>query len=210
LFRLKNESSNEIQNLSQSLSTVPKPAEEHTIKDQQKRVVPSQRSFTIENPRSQHRVNNKAERHGTSTSLRHSETSIQPSLSRKSGLTRTTRKSYFEQKKSPFAFFGWNESDRNIGQKKTYNVHAPESEVCLMRIHFVAIQHRLPEGFYTPRKNPHTSFHCAEGTLMLLTNTCFRFDVNNNLWQSYQFTLGFSYHASSMLYNKSYQLMRLL
>jgi len=129
LFRLKNESSNEIQNPSQSLCTVPKPQEEHTIKDQQKRVVPSQRSITIEDPRSQRRVNNKAERRGTSTSLRHSETSIQPSLSQKYGLTRTTRKTYFEQKKSPFAFFGWNESDTNIGQKKTYNVYAPESEV---------------------------------------------------------------------------------
>jgi hypothetical protein len=161
---MKNESSNEIENMSQSLSTVPKPAEEHTIKDQQKRVVPSQRSIKREDPRSQHRVNNKAERSGISTSLRHSETSIQPILSRKFGLTKTTRKAYFEQKKSPFAFFGWNESDRNIGQKKTYNVYAPESEVRLVRISFV--QQRLPEGYYTPPKNPHTSLHCAEGTLL--------------------------------------------
>ena len=142
---MKNESSNEIQNPSHSLSTVPKPAEEHTIKDQQKRVVPSQRTITIEDPHSQHRVNNKAERRGTSNSLRHPENSVQPSSSRKSGLTRTTRKAYFEQKKSPFAFFGWNESDMNIGQKKTYNVCAPESEVRLVRIYFMAIQHRLPK-----------------------------------------------------------------
>ena len=166
MFRLKNESSNEIQNLSQSVSTVPKPAEERTIKDQQKRVVPSHRSITIEDPRSQHRVNNKAERCVTSTSLRHSETNKQPNLSRKFGLSRTTRKAYFEQKKSPFAFFGWNESHRNIGQKKTYNVYAPESEVRLMRIFCVVIQQRLPAGYYTPPKNSHTSFHCEEGTLM--------------------------------------------
>lgn len=127
--RLKNEHSNEIENLSQSLNTVSKPVEAHTIKEQQQRVVPSQRTITIEDPRAHHRINNKAEQRGISTTLRHSETSIQPSLSRKFGLTRTTRKAYFEQKKSPFAFFGWNESDRNIGQKKTYNVYAPESEV---------------------------------------------------------------------------------
>lgn len=170
MFRLKNESGNEIQNLCQSVSTIPKPAEEHTIKDQQKRVVPSHRSITIEDPRSQHRVNNKAERRGTSTSLRHPETSIQPSLSRKFGLTKTARKTYFEQKKSPFAFFGWNESDRNIGQKKTYNVYAPESEVCLVRISFVAIQHRLPEGYYTPPKNPHTFPLCRRNINVLDKN----------------------------------------
>jgi hypothetical protein len=163
---LTKELNNEIQNLSQSLSTVPKAAEEHTVKEQQKHAVPSQRSITIEDPRSQHRLSNKAERCGTSTSLRHSETSIQPSLSQKSGLTRTTRKAYFDQKRSPFAFFGWNESDRNIGQKKTYNVYAPESEVRLVKISFVAIQQRLPKGYCTPTKNPHTSFHCAEGTLI--------------------------------------------
>lgn len=164
---MKNEHSNEIENLSQSLNTVSKPVEAHTIKEQQQRVVPSQRTITIEDPRAHHRINNKAEQRGISTTLRHSETSIQPSLSRKFGLTRTTRKAYFEQKKSPFAFFGWNESDRNIGQKKTYNVYAPESEVRLVRIYFVAIQHILLKAFYyTTSKNPHTIFHCAEGTLV--------------------------------------------
>jgi hypothetical protein len=159
LFRVKNELSHEIQNLGQSLRTVSKPAEEHTIKEQQKSVLPSQRSTTIEDSHSQQRVCNKTER-GTSPSLRHSESSIQPSLSRTSGLTRTTRKAYFEQKKSPFAFFGWNDSNRNIGQKKTYNVYAPESEVCSLKISSVEIQQRLRKGYHSPLTNPHTSFHC--------------------------------------------------
>jgi hypothetical protein len=165
LFRLKNESSHAIQSLNQSLGMVSKPAEEHTIKEQQKYFVPSQRSITIEDLHSQHRVSNNAER-GTSTSLRHSETSIQPKLSRTTGLTRTTRKAYFGQKKTPFASFGWNDSNRNIGQKKTYNVYAPESEVRLMKISFIAIQQRLLKRYYySSVTNPHTSFHCAEGTL---------------------------------------------
>jgi hypothetical protein len=133
---LKNELSREIQNLGRSLSTVPAPAEAHTIQEQQKRVVPSQRSITLEDPHSQHKISKKAEQCGTPTSHRHSESSKQRSLSRTSGLTRTTRRAYFEQKKSPFAFFGWNDSDRNIGQKKTYNVYAPENEVGLVKIFF--------------------------------------------------------------------------
>lgn len=140
--RLKNESSHAIQSLNQSLGMVSKPAEEHTIKEQQKYFVPSQRSITIEDLHSQHRVSNNAER-GTSTSLRHSETSIQPKLSRTTGLTRTTRKAYFGQKKTPFASFGWNDSNRNIGQKKTYNVYAPESEVYSPA--FLALKRRRTE-----------------------------------------------------------------
>ncbi|KAJ9599052.1 hypothetical protein L9F63_010509 [Diploptera punctata] len=52
-----------------------------------------------------------------------------PTSPASSHLTRTSKKSYFEGKKSPFASFGWNDSDRDIGQKKTYNVYAPENEV---------------------------------------------------------------------------------
>jgi hypothetical protein len=59
---------------------------------------------------------------------------MQPSSPWTSGPTRTSQKAYFEEKKSPFAPFGWNDSVRNIGQKKTYNVNAPETEVCLLKI----------------------------------------------------------------------------
>jgi hypothetical protein len=54
-------------------------------------------------------------------------------LSKTPPLTRTTRKAYFKDKMSPFAHFGWNDSTRTIGQKKTYNVYAPESQVYLLK-----------------------------------------------------------------------------
>ncbi|XP_021923652.1 uncharacterized protein LOC110831688 isoform X2 [Zootermopsis nevadensis] len=117
----QNESHNEIQNVRQSLNTVTKSEEEHKMKEQQHSAVSSHRSITIQEPDSQTRVSNKAENR--------SETRIQPSSSRTSGLTRTSQKAYFDEKKSPFAPFGWNDSDRNVGQKKTYNVYAPETEV---------------------------------------------------------------------------------
>jgi hypothetical protein len=131
LFRLRNESRHEIQNVRQSLNTVTKPVEEHTRQEHQHSAAPSHRSITIEEPDSQPRAPRAQQRSGTSCSQHCSETSIQPSSSQASGLTRTSRKAYFEEKKSPFAPFGWNDSDRNIGQKKTYNVYAPENEVCL-------------------------------------------------------------------------------
>ncbi|XP_049811682.1 uncharacterized protein LOC126259166 isoform X1 [Schistocerca nitens] len=44
-------------------------------------------------------------------------------------LSRTRRKSYMEQKQPVFTDFGWNDSNRNVGDKKTYNILAPEKEV---------------------------------------------------------------------------------
>lgn len=49
--------------------------------------------------------------------------------SRFSSLSKTSRKYYFEDKKMPFASYGWNDGDKDIGEKKTYNVNAPETEV---------------------------------------------------------------------------------
>jgi hypothetical protein len=123
------------------LSTITKPVEEQQTKVQQNSLLPSHHSTTIEGPASKPRVSSKEEQQcGMSTSHgHHSEPSVQPKLSKKSGLTRTSRKAYFEEKKSPFASFGWNDSERNIGQKKTYNVYAPESEVCLLHNCFIAI-----------------------------------------------------------------------
>ncbi|GLH11198.1 Uncharacterized protein GBIM_16028 [Gryllus bimaculatus] len=49
--------------------------------------------------------------------------------SRFSSLSKTSRKYFFEEKKMPFVSYGWNDADKNIGEKKTYNVSAPESQV---------------------------------------------------------------------------------
>lgn len=133
MFRLKNESSYKIQNLNHSLSTITKPVEKQITEEKQNPAVPSHRSITIKEPSSQPRVSSKERLHDTSTSLGH-RSSIQRNSSKISALTRTTRKAYFKDKKSPFAPFGWNDSVRNIGQKKTYNVYAPESEVYLLKI----------------------------------------------------------------------------
>jgi hypothetical protein len=118
----------------QNFNTITRPVEERTVYEHQHSAVPSHRSITTREPDSQPRISNKAEqRHGIPTPQHTLETSIQPGSSRTYGLTRTTRKAYFEEKKSLFAPFGWNDSDRNIGQKKTYNVYAPETEVCLLQ-----------------------------------------------------------------------------
>jgi hypothetical protein len=112
------------------LSTVTKPVEKQITKERQNPAVPSHQSIRIKEPSSQPRVSSE-ERHDTSTSLGH-RSSIQQSSSKTSALTRTTIKAYFNDKKSLFAPFGWNDSVRNIGQKKTHNVYAPESEVYLL------------------------------------------------------------------------------
>nr|CAD7567677.1 unnamed protein product [Timema californicum] len=44
-------------------------------------------------------------------------------------LSRTSRSSYREEKRSHWAPFGWNDSKRDVGKKKTYNVSAPVNEV---------------------------------------------------------------------------------
>lgn len=132
MFRLKNDSSHEIHNLNCSLSTSTKPVEKQITEEQRNPAVPSHRSITIKEPSSQPRVRNEERLHNTSTSLGH-RSIIQRNLSNISTLTRSTRKAYFKDKKSPFAPFGWNDSVRNIGQKKTYNVYAPESEVYLLK-----------------------------------------------------------------------------
>jgi hypothetical protein len=129
---LKTGSGHEIQNLNHSLSTITKPVEKQITKEQQNPAVPSHRSITIKEPNSQPRVSSEERLHDISTSLGH-RSSIEQNLSKTSALTRTTRRGYFRDKKSPFAPFGWNDSVRNIGQKKTYNVYAPESEVYLLK-----------------------------------------------------------------------------
>lgn len=43
--------------------------------------------------------------------------------------TRTRKKLYFEEKKSPFLPFGCNDTDRDVGDKKTFNISAPQTEV---------------------------------------------------------------------------------
>ncbi|PSN43160.1 hypothetical protein C0J52_09904 [Blattella germanica] len=51
------------------------------------------------------------------------------SSSRTTCPTKTARKTYLEERKSPFASFGWNDSNRDIGQKKTYNGHVNHSSI---------------------------------------------------------------------------------
>jgi hypothetical protein len=105
-----------------------KPTDKQITKKQQSPAVPSHRSVQIKEPSSQSRVSTDERLHDTSISLGH-RSSIQRNSSKTSALTRTSRKAYFKDKKSPFAIFGWNDFARNIGEKKTYNVYAPESEV---------------------------------------------------------------------------------
>lgn len=43
--------------------------------------------------------------------------------------TRNVRKSYLSKLTPVFAAFGWNDSDKNLGDQKTYNVRAPVNQV---------------------------------------------------------------------------------
>ncbi|XP_063221917.1 uncharacterized protein LOC134530725 [Bacillus rossius redtenbacheri] len=54
----------------------------------------------------------------------------QPSPSCLSHPSKTSRRMYSqERKKCPFAAFGWNDTNKDVGHKKTYNVSAPEAKV---------------------------------------------------------------------------------
>ncbi|XP_069682244.1 centriole, cilia and spindle-associated protein-like [Periplaneta americana] len=130
--RLKDEPSNKtghiVQNLNKKYSESIKGQK---LKDQQTAVVPvttKHQNASLQKSNTQTTVKKMEHRCGTSCG-HHAEARVQPSSSRTSALTRTNRKAYFEGKKTPFASFGWNDSERNIGQKKTYNVSAPENEV---------------------------------------------------------------------------------
>jgi hypothetical protein len=109
-----------------------KPTNKQIANQQENSAAPSHRSVKIKEPISQSRVSTDDRLRDTPTSLGH-RSSIQRNSPKTSALTRTTRKAYFKDKKSPFAIFGWNDSTRNIGEKKTYNVYAPENEVYLLQ-----------------------------------------------------------------------------
>ncbi|KAJ4432886.1 hypothetical protein ANN_21525 [Periplaneta americana] len=146
--RLKDEPSNKtghiVQNLNKKYSESIKGQK---LKDQQTAVVPvtaKHQNASLQKSNTQTTVKKMEHRCGTSCG-HHAEARVQPSSSRTSALTRTNRKAYFEEKKTPFASFGWNDSERNIGQKKTYNVSAPENEVwySLSRAHNIVSNYIL-------------------------------------------------------------------
>lgn len=56
-------------------------------------------------------------------------TSRSRSPTRFAQLSRTSRKAFCEERNLPFTSYGWNDSRRNVGEKKTYNICAPEVEV---------------------------------------------------------------------------------
>lgn len=53
-----------------------------------------------------------------------------PPRSRTPCPTRTNKKLYSEGRKTHFVPFGWNNDEAQVGKKKTFNVCAPEREVC--------------------------------------------------------------------------------
>ncbi|XP_067012387.2 uncharacterized protein [Anabrus simplex] len=134
-YRKSDNSARELQNRMQSLKLSPAPSrrEYHPFPSSRwsERPLPA----TAEGPRS---------RPTSALSYRHDPRSIgrRPhsrcsedssrhiSPSRFSSLSRTSRKSFYEEKKkTPFAYYGWNEGDTDIGGKKTYNISAPRKEV---------------------------------------------------------------------------------
>ena len=128
LYRGNKVSSTELQAGERNVSASIHPGKEHEERHEDLDLITS-KNVKVQESKSHKKLKGNFINEHCSTLGQETEKSVLPSPSRTSHLTKTSKKAYFEGRKSPFASFGWNDSDRDIGQKKTYNVCAPENQV---------------------------------------------------------------------------------